>query len=106
MGSYSQRVHLLSRRLRLLIGAQILVAVASAVVAVIAAQEASPLRPAFALGGPAVHSYVATKNQWETANNAHAVAWASGTLALALFLSALTTWVVARWGARTPRNPA
>ena len=106
MGSYSRRVHLLSRRLRLLIGALILVAVASAVVAVIATQEASPLRPAFALGGPAAHSYVATKNQWETANSAHAVAWVSGTLALALLLSALTTWVVARWRTKSPRNPA
>lgn len=91
---------------RVLIGGFILLAVVSALVATIATHQASPLRPTFTLGGSAAHSYVATKNQWETANSAHVVAWVSGTLALALFLSALTTSLVARWRARASRKLA
>ncbi|MET3452284.1 hypothetical protein ABIC61_002558 [Curtobacterium sp. 1544] len=104
---YSQRVNLLPRRpSRVLVYVLVLAAAASAIVAMIATHEASPLRPAWVLGSSTTHSYVATKSQWEIASNAQTVAWVTGALALALFLSALTTWAVAYGRTRTPHKPA
>lgn len=105
MSGYSDAVHPLLRRPRLLIGALLFAAVAVAVVAAIATHNASPLQPVFGLGDSPVRSYVATKSQWEAANTAHTVAWVTATLSVTLLLATLAIGVMTRPKMR-PRNGA
>jgi hypothetical protein len=106
VNGYSATVHSLLRRpLRPLIGALLLTAVAAAVIAAIAAHDATPLLPVFTIDDSATRSYVATKTQWDAAHTARTVAWLTAALSAALILSAFTIGVVMRRGARSRPKP-